>query len=126
MNSPLDWQTGHLTMCGIVAVISEPAFLLSVKERTLRTKSEIQRMIDFCLCPTRFASPYLAAGFPAIRIWLRTGTDIIDGGTFIMAYSLAGDTIPAAGTPGQANCHGEAVAALAQQFGGMRRAAGTR
>jgi len=55
--------------------------------------------------------------------WLRIGTDIIDGGTFNMAYSLTGDTIPAAGTPGQANCHGETVSALAQQFGGMKKAA---
>ena len=55
--------------------------------------------------------------------WLRIGTDIIDGGTFNMAYSLTGDTIPAAGTPGQAHCHGETVSALAQQFGGMKTAA---
>lgn len=55
--------------------------------------------------------------------WLRIGTDIIDGGTFNMAYSLAGDTIPEAGTPGQSDCHGKTVSALAQQFGGMRTAA---
>ena len=55
--------------------------------------------------------------------WLRIGTDIIDGGTFNMVYSLAGDTIPAVGTPGQSNCHGKTVSALAHQFGGMRTAA---
>lgn len=55
--------------------------------------------------------------------WLRIGTDIIDGPTFNMTFSLAGETIPAAGTPGQANCHGETVSALAHQFGGIRTAA---
>jgi len=56
--------------------------------------------------------------------WLRIGTDIIDGPTpptFNMAFSLTGDTIPAAGTPGQANCHGKTVSALARQFGAFIR-----
>jgi hypothetical protein len=58
--------------------------------------------------------------------WLRIGTDIIDGlssPTFNMTFSLAGDTIPAAGTPGQANCHGKSVSALARQFRGISAAA---
>jgi len=59
--------------------------------------------------------------------WLRIGTDIIGGGasapTFNMAFSLTGETIPGAGTPGQKNCHGETVSGLAQQFGGIRTAA---
>jgi hypothetical protein len=54
--------------------------------------------------------------------WLRIGTDIIDGPTFNMTFSLAGETIPAAGTPGRANCHGKTVSALAHQFGGIHRA----
>jgi hypothetical protein len=57
--------------------------------------------------------------------WLRIGTDIIGGATaptFNMTFSLTGDTIPEAGTPGQANCHGETVSALARQFGGMNAA----
>jgi hypothetical protein len=58
--------------------------------------------------------------------WLRIGTDIIDGDpapTFNMTFSLAGDTIPDAGTPGKANCHGRTVSALAKQFGGIDAAA---
>jgi hypothetical protein len=58
--------------------------------------------------------------------WLRIGTDIIDGPTpptFNMAFSLTGETIPEAGTPGQANCHGETVSALAHQFEGIHTAA---
>ena len=58
--------------------------------------------------------------------WLRIGTDIIDGATsptFNMTFSLTGDTIPEAGTPGRANCHGKSVSALARQFGGIDAAA---
>ena len=65
--------------------------------------------------------------------WLRIGTDIIgpDPTTgaaapkFNMTFSLAGDTIPEAGIPGEASCHGESVSALATQFGGIRSAAST-
>jgi hypothetical protein len=49
--------------------------------------------------------------------WLRIGTDIIGGATFNMAFSLAGESVPEAGTPGVANCHGKSISALAQQFG---------
>ena len=58
--------------------------------------------------------------------WLRIGTDIIDGPvapTFNMTFSLTGTTIPKAGTPGRANCHGKSVSALAHQFGGISAAA---
>lgn len=58
--------------------------------------------------------------------WLRIGTDIIGGSpspTFSMTFSLAGETIPEAGTPGQANCHGKTVSAVAMQFGGFEAAA---
>jgi hypothetical protein len=58
--------------------------------------------------------------------WLRIGTDIItEQGTaaFNMTFSLAGDTIPGAGTPGRPNCHGKTVSALAHEFGGIRNAA---
>jgi hypothetical protein len=57
--------------------------------------------------------------------WLRIGTDIIGGTTpptFNMTFSLVGDTIPEAGTPGRANCHGKTVSALAHQFGGIHAA----
>ena len=56
--------------------------------------------------------------------WLRIGTDIIGiippataPPTFNMTFSLTGDTVPEAGTPGQPNCHGKTVSALAEQFG---------
>jgi hypothetical protein len=58
--------------------------------------------------------------------WLRIGTDIIDGSpapTFSMTFSLTGETVPEAGTPGQANCHGQSISALANQFGGLDAAA---
>lgn len=54
--------------------------------------------------------------------WLRIGTDIIGGSTpptFNMSFSLTGETVPAAGTPGQPNCHGQSISALAHQFGGI-------
>jgi hypothetical protein len=56
--------------------------------------------------------------------WLRIGTDIIVGTppTFNMTFSLAGQTIPKAGTPGAANCVGQTISALAQQFGGIKAA----
>jgi hypothetical protein len=60
--------------------------------------------------------------------WLRIGTDIVGGitpPTFNMTFALTGDTVPEAGTPGQANCHGKTISALAQQFGGIDSAAAT-
>jgi len=56
--------------------------------------------------------------------WLRIGTDIIAGGnTFNMTYSLTGNTIPEAGTPGLANCHGHTISAMAKEFGGIDESA---
>jgi len=55
--------------------------------------------------------------------WLRIGTDITHSGPFNMTFSLAGDTIPGAGTPGQPNCTGKTVSAMAHEFGGMHQAA---
>jgi hypothetical protein len=57
--------------------------------------------------------------------WLRIGTDIIGGATpptFNMTFSLTGDTIPEAGIPGTANCHGQTISALAHQFGSIHAA----
>jgi hypothetical protein len=54
--------------------------------------------------------------------WLRIGTDIVGGATpptFNMTFSLTGETIPEAGTPGQATCHDQTLSALAHQFGGI-------
>jgi len=59
--------------------------------------------------------------------WSRPGTDIISTPqvmvTFNAAFSLAGDTIPNAGTPGRPNCHGQTISAMARQFGGIAHAA---
>jgi hypothetical protein len=57
--------------------------------------------------------------------WLRIGADIIGGVTFNMTFSLTGNTIPQAGTPGQANCHGKTVSAMAHGFGGIDASAST-
>jgi hypothetical protein len=51
--------------------------------------------------------------------WLRIGGDIVGAGAFNMTFSLIGNTVPVAGTPGQANCHGQTVSAMAVQFGGI-------
>jgi hypothetical protein len=54
--------------------------------------------------------------------WLRIGTDIIGGATpattptFNMTFSLSGATVPEAGIPGEPNCYGQSVSALAKQF----------
>ena len=62
--------------------------------------------------------------------WLRIGTDIIGvippattAPTFNMTFSLVGETVPEAGTPGRANCYGKTISALARQFRGIDRAA---
>ena len=58
--------------------------------------------------------------------WLRIGTDIVGGATaptFNMTFSLAGETVPEAGTPGQANCLGNTISALAHQLGSTYSAA---
>jgi hypothetical protein len=56
--------------------------------------------------------------------WLRIGTDIVGGAVaFNMAFSLAGESVPEAGTPGQADCHGKSISAMTQQFGSTDAAA---
>jgi hypothetical protein len=58
--------------------------------------------------------------------WLRIGTDIVGGATaptFNMTFSLAGETVPEAATPGVVNCLGKTFAALAQEFGNTYSAA---
>jgi hypothetical protein len=54
--------------------------------------------------------------------WLRIGTDIVGGATapqFNMTFSLAGETVPEAGTPGKSNCKGKSISALSHQFGNI-------
>jgi hypothetical protein len=56
--------------------------------------------------------------------WLRIGKDIVGGTTtFNMSFSLAGEAIPNAGTPGSANCDGKTISALADQLGSTDQAA---
>ena len=61
--------------------------------------------------------------------WVRIGTDVIGATppaiapTFNMTFSISGETVPDAGTPGEPNCHGQSVYALAKQFGGIDEAA---
>jgi hypothetical protein len=60
--------------------------------------------------------------------WLRIGTDIVQDPatpTYNMTFSLSGETVANAGTPGRANCHGKSISALAHQFGGINAAAST-
>ena len=63
--------------------------------------------------------------------WVRIGTDVIGADapatppTFNMTFSLAGNTIPEAGIPGEPNCHGQSASALARQFRGIDGAAST-
>jgi hypothetical protein len=61
--------------------------------------------------------------------WVRIGTDVIGATppavapTFNMTFSLSGNTVPDIGTPGEPNCHGHSVSALAREFGGIAQAA---
>jgi len=61
--------------------------------------------------------------------WVRIGTDVIGppppavAPTFNMTFSLSGNTTPDIGTPGEPNCHGQSVNALARQFDGIYQAA---
>ena len=63
--------------------------------------------------------------------WVRIGADIIGGDTpattptFNMTFSLTGATDPEAGIPGESNCHGDSISALATRFGGIHSAAST-
>jgi len=58
--------------------------------------------------------------------WVRIGTDVIGATppdtppTFNMTFSLSGNTVPDAGVPGEPNCTGKSVSALAGQFGGIQ------
>jgi hypothetical protein len=57
--------------------------------------------------------------------WLRVGTDIIGGAvppTYNMSFSMTGESLPGAGTPGNANCHGKMTSAAAK-LGGLPSAA---
>ena len=51
--------------------------------------------------------------------WLRIGGDIVGAGTFNMTFSLSGNEIPEAGTPGQVDCHDQTASAMAREFRGI-------
>jgi hypothetical protein len=54
--------------------------------------------------------------------WLRIGTDIVGGATpptFNMTFSISGETIPDAGTPGEGKCFKTMIAALLGQYGDL-------
>ena len=57
--------------------------------------------------------------------WLRIGSDTVGAGTFNMTFSLSGNEIPEAGTPGQVDCHGQTVSAMAREFRGINDSATT-
>ena len=64
--------------------------------------------------------------------WLRIGTDIIGTDptdnlvhTFSLTFSLIGEAVPGIGAPGNANCHGKTISALANRFGSMDSASST-
>jgi hypothetical protein len=51
--------------------------------------------------------------------WLRIGAPdiILNAGTFNMAFSINGETVPNAGTPKAVTCKGKTISALSEQFG---------
>ncbi|HET7107456.1 MAG TPA: hypothetical protein VFI38_11650 [Candidatus Acidoferrum sp.] len=59
--------------------------------------------------------------------WLRIGADIINDTVpppaFNMTFSLTGNSLIGAGTPGKASCHGETISNLTAQFGSIDAAA---
>ena len=55
--------------------------------------------------------------------WLRIGSDIVGAGTFNMTFSLSGNEVREAGTPGQEDCHGQTVSAMTQEFRGINDSA---
>lgn len=59
----------------------------------------------------------IAAATNTVTATIAVGTEPVALGVFIARPSFAG-------TPGFSNCHGQSVAALAQEFGGLSAAAG--
>jgi hypothetical protein len=55
--------------------------------------------------------------------WSRIGTDITHQGPFNATFTLAGDTILRAGTPGEPSCRGQTTTVMNNEFKGLHRAA---
>jgi hypothetical protein len=68
---------------------------------------------------TTGAEAALLAGLAANKAYLNIHSKVHPGG------EIRGFLFILAGTPGSANCHGQSVSALAQQFGGLAHAADT-
>jgi hypothetical protein len=112
-----------------------PPIFLPAGQYFFRPEVQVSGGFLYLSAPKPIVSPGtpFPAGFTDLQSWIRNaklkpdwsriGTDITHQGPFNAAFSLAGDTIPGAGTPGQPNCHGKTVSALAQTFGGMGNAA---
>jgi hypothetical protein len=114
-----------------------PPIFLPADQYFFRPEVQVSGGFLYLSAPRPIVSPGtpFPAGFTDLQSWIRNaklkpdwsriGTDITHQGPFNAAFSLAGDTIPGAGTPGTPNCKGNTVSALAQQFGSLAGAADT-
>jgi hypothetical protein len=112
-----------------------PPIFLPAGQYFFRPEVQVSGGFLFLSAPKPIVSPGtpFPAGFTDLQSWIRNeklkpdwsriGTDITHQGPFNAAFSLAGDTIPGAGTPGQPNCHGKTISAMAREFGGIKHAA---
>jgi hypothetical protein len=112
-----------------------PPIFLPAGHYFFRPEVQVSGGFLYLSAPKPIVSPGtpFPAGFADLQSWIRNaklspdwsriGTDITGQGPFNAAFSLAGDTIPGAGTPGQPNCHGKTVSAMAHEFGGIKHAA---
>ena len=112
-----------------------PPIFLPAGQYFFRPEVQVSGGFLYLSAPRPIVSPGtpFPAGFTDLQSWIRNanlkpdwsriGTDIIGQGSFNAAFSLAGDTIPGAGTPGQPNCHGKTISAMAHEFGGIKHAA---
>jgi hypothetical protein len=112
-----------------------PPIFLPAGQYFFRPEVQVSGGFLFLSAPKPIVSPGtpFPAGFTDLQSWIRSaklkpdwsriGTDITHEGPFNAAFSLAGDTIPGAGTPGLRNCHGKTISAMAHEFGGIKHAA---
>jgi len=112
-----------------------PPIFLPAGHYFFRPEVQVSGGFLYLSAPKPIVSPGtpFPAGFADLQSWIRNaklspdwsriGTDITGQGPFNAAFSLAGDTIPGAGTPGQPNCHGKTISAMAHEFGGIKHAA---
>ena len=118
-----------------IDIIFTPPIFLPAGHYFFRPEVQVSGGFLYLSAPKPIVSPGtpFPAGFADLQSWIRNaklspdwsriGTDITGQGPFNAAFSLAGDTIPGAGTPGQPNCHGKTISATAHEFGGIKHAA---